>query len=213
PAGVQIVDPKRHRATGAVLALSGSVEPKLHGPCLELGPVVARSIQEPKTQHVLVEGHRSFHVGDEEVDEIGPLQPAHIPSSFPSTITAADVVGTPRPLWARATYAPSPPLWPGARSPPPPCRSPAPPRSCSTHSRSRARPFASNRFPWPREPPETFTGSSPSASSAPPSSISASSPAVPNPRASRCWSSLNAKTSSTSARSISSPGSSTRAIA
>ena len=96
---------------------------------------------------------------------------------------------------ATATYASS--TW----------RSPASPRSCSTHSSSRTSPFASNRFPCPSEPPETFTGRSPSGSSSPVLEQRASSDASPSPSASRCSSSRYAKVSSTSTRSISSCGS------
>src|SRR5881396_3694890 len=70
----------------------------------------------------------------------------------PRTATAPVVLGTNRHDCATPTRTPSS------------CRTPAWPRSWRATSAARWSPVASNTFPHPRDPPETFTGKRPSAS-------------------------------------------------
>src|SRR2546428_11698115 len=82
------------------------------------------------------------HAGPNHAD------PGHGPA--PRTATAPVALGLNRHDCATPARTPSS------------CRTPASPRSWSATSAARWRPVASNTFPHPRDPPETFTGKRPS---------------------------------------------------
>src|SRR3989449_8766084 len=80
----------------------------------------------------------------------GPDHPDLRPGPAPRTATAPVALGMNRHDCATPARTPSS------------CRTPASPRSWSATSAARWSPVASNTFPHPRDPPETFTGTRPS---------------------------------------------------
>mgnify|MGYP003471776272 CR=1 FL=1 len=101
---VEVIDAEHGGAAVRRVAVARAVEPDVDRSRLELGPLVAVPHAQRQPELLPVEANRPIHVGHPEphvVDSLELHPPA--PSSFASTITAAEVEGTARADCATAT--------------------------------------------------------------------------------------------------------------